>query len=131
MLVLISILAVYIVPKIDFQGYEGIRAKVELVQGIRYAQFQSLYRSATPGFGIVITTSDFTVVDPGGNALPDPAATGDYNRTFDAGTFSNAVTITFDGRGQPTCSNDCSAVDLVLTAAGETITMEHFTGFVH
>jgi MSHA pilin protein MshC len=131
-IVLFGILAIYVAPRMNFQNYEDTRASVELIQGIRYAQFQSLYRTATPGFQISITASGFSVNDPNGNVLPDPAETGNYVRNYNGVLITPTVTITFDGRGQPNCgAYNCTTANLPLTVAGNSITMERFTGFVH
>ena len=133
-IVIAGILAVFIAPQFNLQGYENTRASVELIQGIRYAQFQSLYRSATPDFQIAIGTSGFTVMDSGGNALPDPVNPSVvYTRAFNGVTISPTGTISFDGRGQPTCTGglSCAIANETITVAGDTITLERFTGFVH
>jgi prepilin-type N-terminal cleavage/methylation domain-containing protein len=132
-IVIAGILAVVIAPQFNLQGYENNRASAELIQGIRYAQFQSLYRSATPGFQIAIGTGGFTVMDSGGNTLPDPANPSvNYSRAFSGVNISPTCTITFNSRGQPTCSClNCSANNLPFDVSGDTVTMERFTGFVH
>lgn len=132
-IVIAGILAVVVAPQFNLQGYENTRASAELIQGIRHAQFQSLYRSAAPGFQIVIGAGGFTVNDPGGNPLPDPVnPTVNYARAFNGVIINPACTITFDGRGQPACScQDCSANNLALDVSGDTVTMERITGFVH
>ncbi len=133
-LVIVGILSVYVVPRLNLQGYEDTRANLELIQGIRYAQSQSLYQTATPGFYITINAGAFTVFDPNGIALADPAApTAPYVRMFSAGTFGDTGTITFDGRGQPTCTGGlaCTAANETIAVADDTITLERFTGFVH
>ena len=139
-LVIVGILAVVVVPRFSQQNYENTRATTELIQGIRYAQFQSLYRSAAPGFRIAINGAGFTVLNGAVPpvVVPDPAnPSAPYIRAFPGIAINppgagNILTIIFDGRGQPTCIGvPCAAADLVLNVSGDVITMERFTGFVH
>ncbi len=136
-LVVAGILAVIVIPQFNLAGYENTRATAELIQGIRYTQFQSLYHSDTPDYQITITSnavsSSFTVANSGGAAIADPANPGAvYTRTFPGITINPTGTIVFDGRGEPSCIGfACTAANLTLTVSADSITMERFTGFVH
>lgn len=135
-LVIVGILAVVAIPQFNPQNYEDNRARAELIQGIRYAQFQSLYMSAAPGYRITINAAGFTVANSAGIAVPDPAnPAAPYTRIFNGVLIDPPVTptiIIFDGRGQPSCVDfDCTANNLGITVSGTPVTMQRFTGFVN
>lgn len=136
-MVVAGILAVYALPKFNLGGFHNTSARGELIQGIRYAQFQSLYHTDSATYGITINGGGFTVTR-GGAALPDPANQSvNYVRALADTAINNTGSITFDGRGLPSCAGGlaCTNNNLVFTlttgGVSSTVTMERYTGFVH
>jgi len=136
-MVVAGILAVYALPKFSLDGFKNTSARGELVQGIRYAQFQSLYHTDAATYGITINGGGFTVTQ-GGVAMPDPVNPSvNYIRVLDDTAINNTGSITFNGRGLPTCgggltcTNNNAVFNLTTGGASSTVTLERYTGFVH
>lgn len=142
-IILIGIVAITAAPKLgDLGAYDVDRATHDLIEAIRYAQEQSMVNSGADPFQIAITTSGYTVTQ-NGSAITNPldgSAGYSANAAEWAGiTLSSAETISFDGRGKPTCINTpCSepgqaSVSLTLTKGGDSASLmiEKFTGYAY
>lgn len=136
-IVILGVLAVVVAPKLNLGGYRHTEVTTELVQAIRYTQFQSLYHTGSPPYEIAINGSGF-IVRQGGNPVPDPyTRESNYARSWSNASISPTAVISFNGRGEPSCTPAvlCENSDLVfnITASGisSNVVMEHFTGFVH
>ena len=115
--VLISILAVSVVPKFwDTSGFSIEGAAAMAVADIRYAQ--ELAMSTHSSKTIVFTTSnDYYTVDTRNVDLPSRVS------------ISSGTTFTFNSLGEPTTGGG-SSVTLSAGAETKTITVENYTGRV-
>lgn len=137
-LMMIGILAVYATSNIDSLNMESYSGAEELVQAIRYAQQEAMDNTgAVVPIGITISATGFTFVgvaspvDTWQLSVPDGVAYGVI--------IAPTGTITFDGRGVPTCTPPltitCTTVAQAFTVTAgsstDTFFVEPFTGLAH
>ncbi len=132
-IVLLGILSVYAAARFS-PDFTARQAAEELVQALRHTQETALDNTGGPGRTLRIDADGIVFVNlPAGPAdwamlKPGPEL---------AVTLAPTGTVTFDGRGRPSCGGglNCSAGPAVInvTAGGdtETVTVEAVTGFAH
>lgn len=130
-IVLLGIVSIFVAarPGSDFQALGDAE---ELILAIRHTQERAMHNT---GDG---QNYSITLIEGGYQLNPAPA--GRYAGTLDGvlqGSVINPTgTITFDGRGTPTCGVDLNCANATqnirLTASGETVTLvlEPYTGYV-
>ena len=107
-------------------AYSDRKVADELIEAIRYAQHVAMSRGG--GIQLVTTTTSYTVQDTAGpTILPNPNKSGDYSVTVPANSSLTAVSITFNGLGQPTPTTDST----ITVGSRFTITVEGDTGYAH
>jgi len=99
----------------------------ELIDAIRYTQHLAMSRSST--FRIVTSSNSYSVQDAGGIAIANPNRSGDYTVSVPSNTSLSAITISFNGLGQPTPTTDSNIV--IGSGTPFTITVEGETGYAH
>ncbi|WP_376690391.1 GspH/FimT family pseudopilin [Wenzhouxiangella sp. EGI_FJ10409] len=128
-LVLVGILAAFVAPRIDIQGFERQAFASELVNALRYAQKTAIGSGCHVQAAVDAAAGSYSLnyTGAGGSgcsaaAVVHPTRGGGFsgNGEIDAGG-----TIVFDGMGR-------TATGLSITlASGETIIVEPETGYVH
>lgn len=132
-IVLIGILSAYVLSRnnTDFTAFSGTE---ELMQAIRYAQQQSMEHTGAATIGIQLSNDGFTFINTSSLGvawgLEKPSTSYSVN-------INPTGTITFNGRGVPTCSGglNCStsaqAITVSANGKSETFYLEPYTGFTH
>lgn len=137
-MIVVGILAVYAVSSVTSLNMDSYSGAEELVQAIRYAQQEAMDNTnAVAPIGITISPTGFTFI-----GITSPIHT--WRLSVPDGVnyavnISPTGTITFNGRGVPTCapiaSLSCTATSQTFTvdAGGhsDTFTVEPFTGLAH
>lgn len=133
-LIVVGILAVYVTSSttnVSMTAYSGAE---ELVRAIRYAQQEAMDNTGVPGIGISIDNNGFVF-----NGITSPVNTWQLLKAPTAQyvvLIAPTGTITFDGRGVPTCTGlACTLAPQAFTVSAdsvtETFTVEPFTGLAH
>ena len=121
-LVLIGIMAAFVAPRLDIQGFERQSYARELTLALRHAQRVAI--AAACPVEVAVGTSGYTVRwgggDCGSDVLPHPSRGGDFTGSGEA----TAATVRFDEMGRTTTGTSITVAD------GPTVNVESGSGYV-
>jgi MSHA pilin protein MshC len=130
-LVLVGVLAAFVVPRIDIEGFERQAFASELINALRYAQktaigsgchVQATVNAASDSYSLSYTGAGGSVCGSGSTSLLHPTRGGAFTGS---GELDAGGTVVFDAMGR-------TAAGLSITlASGEVIVVEPGTGYVH
>ncbi len=125
-ILLIGIIAFVAGPRfVKTDAFAERRAADEILSALRFTQQMAMARGG--GIQLVLTGNNYTVEETAtGTPLQSPDRTGDYIKALPAGVTATAITLTFDGLGQPIPNADAS-----ITIGSLSITIEADTGYAH
>jgi len=132
-LVLVGVLAAFVAPRIDIEGFQRQAFASELINALRYAQkvaigsgchVQATVNAASDNYSLVYTGAGGSASDcgSGSTALPHPTRGGAFSGS---GDISSGGTVVFDAMGRT-----ASGLSITL-ASGEVVIVEPGTGYVH
>ncbi|MDZ7791042.1 MAG: prepilin-type N-terminal cleavage/methylation domain-containing protein [Xanthomonadales bacterium] len=130
-LVLVGVLAAFVAPRIDIQGFERQAFASELINALRYAQktaigsgchVQATVDDGAGSYSLSYTGTGGTACGGGSSALPHPTRGGTFSGN---GEISVGGTVVFDAMGRTN-----TGLNITL-ASGEIIIVEPETGYVH
>ncbi|NBB91644.1 MAG: prepilin-type N-terminal cleavage/methylation domain-containing protein [Gammaproteobacteria bacterium] len=130
-LVLVGILAAFVVPRIDIEGFERQAFASELTNALRYAQKSAIASgchvratvdAADDSYALVYTGAGGSTCGGGSAALPHPTRGGPFTG---GGEIDGGGSVVFDAMGR-------TAAGLSITlSSGDVILVEPETGYVH
>ncbi len=130
-LVLVGVLAAFVAPRIDIQGFERQAFGSELVNALRYAQktaigsgchVQATVNAAADSYGLSYTGAGGAACGSGSTGVMHPTQGGDFTGE---GEIDAGGAVVFDAMGR-------TGAGLSITlASGEAIVVEPGTGYVH
>lgn len=100
------------------------RAADEILSALRFTQQMAMARGG--GIRLVLTSNSYTVEETDGTALQSPDRSGAYSKNLPNGVTASAITLAFDGLGQPVPNADVN-----ITIGSLSITVEADTGYAH
>lgn len=128
-LVLVGVLAAFVAPRIDIEGFERQAFGDELVNALRYAQKTAIGSGCHVQAAVDATVNNYSLnyTGAGGSgcsAAPvvHPTRGGGFSGD---GEIDAGGTIVFDGMGRTTTGLG------IRLASGETVIIEPETGYVH
>lgn len=135
-IVILGIIAMYVMPRLDFTAEDPEMVGTELIAAVRYAQELSLTHTNNPNYQVQITVNGFNVTR-GGAAVRDPHTQEvGYSRNWGGVGFAPVGTIGFDARGEPTCGGGLACpvggrAQVTVSKGGDTrvVSIEGLTGY--
>lgn len=130
-LVLVGVLAAFVAPRIDIEGFQRQAFASELINALRYAQktavgsgchVQATVNAASDSYSLAYTGAGGSACGGGSTPLPHPTRGGAF---AGSGEIDAGGTVVFDALGRAS-----SGLNITL-ASGETIMVEAETGYVH
>lgn len=141
-IVILGIISFIALPRLGSLGAYDVRlASQDLIEAIRYAQAQSMTKTGANQFQIAISNTGYRVTQAGVDITHPISGAASY--TEDASEWSDvnvsaSGTISFDGRGKPTCTSysACTTpsdtnVTLTISKGADSagVTIERYTGY--
>lgn len=130
-LVLVGVLAAFVAPRIDFEGFERQAFASELINALRYAQktaigsgchVQASVSAGADTYSLTYSGAGGSACGSGGTAVLHPTRGGAFSGS---GEIDSGGTVVFDSMGRTT-----SGLSITL-ASGEVVFVEPGTGYVH
>jgi MSHA pilin protein MshC len=130
-LVLVGILAAFVAPRLNIEGFQRQAFGLELLNALRYAQktaigtgcpIQASVNAAADTYTLNYTGAGGPACGGSASPLPHPTRSGAFTGS---GAIDSGGTVVFDGRGET-----ASGLSIAL-AGGRVITVEAGTGYVH
>ncbi len=100
------------------------RAADEVLSALRFTQQMAMARGG--GIQLVLTGNRYTVEETDGTPLQSPDRSGAYSKNLPNGVTASAITLAFDGLGQPVPNADVN-----IAIGSLSITVEADTGYAH
>ncbi len=130
-LLLVGVLAAFVAPRINIEGFQRAAFGDELINALRHAQktaigsgcpVQAIVDAASDSYSLAYTGAGGSACGSGSTALPHPTRGGAFTGS---GGIDAGGAVVFDAMGR-------TASGLSITLAdGETIIVEAETGYVH
>jgi len=130
-LVLVGILAAFVAPRLNIEGFERQAFGLGLLDALRYAQktamgsgchVQATVNAAADTYSLSYTGAGGSACGTSASPVTHPTQGGAFNGS---GPIDSGGTVVFDGRGET-----ASGLTIAL-AGGRVITVEAGTGYVH
>ncbi len=132
-LVLVGVLAAFVAPRINIEGFERQAFVSELINALRYAQktaigsgchVQATINAAADSYSLAYSGAGGSggVCGSGSTPLPHPTRGGAF---AGSGEIDAGGTVVFDAMGRTTAGLS------IQLASGEVIVVEPETGYVH
>lgn len=127
-IILLGVLSVTAVGRFNNHSFESAKVAGELISAIRYAQEMSMVNTGVDAYQVAITTTGYTVSQNGADVRNPTNNESTYVSSWTNVTLSPAVTISFDGVGEP---NIASTQTITITVGSDSrdVIIENVTGF--
>ena len=128
---LVGVLAAFVAPRIDIQGFERQAFASELINALRYAQktaigsgchVRATVNDAADSYSLAYTGDGGSACGGGGASVAHPTRGGAFTGS---GEIDSGGDVIFDAMGRTN-----TGLNITL-ASGETIIVEPETGYVH
>ena len=100
------------------------RAADEILSALRFTQQMAMARGG--GIQLRLNSNSYTVEETDGTPLQSPDRSGTYSKNLPNGVTASAITLAFDGLGQPVPNADVN-----IAIGSLSITVEADTGYAH
>jgi len=124
-ILLIGIIGAIAGPRfVSTNAFAERRAADEVLTALRFTQQMAMARGG--GIQLRLSANNYVVEETDNTPLQSPDRSGDYNKALPNGVTATAITIAFDGLGQPIPNTDAT-----LTIGSLSISVEADTGYAH
>ena len=127
-IVIMGALSVVAIAKFDRDSFEAEAVINEVIQAIRYAQSKSMSNTGANNFQIAIAANGYSVTQNGVAILHPVSGVSGYSKTWSDVTLSPAMTIVFDGYGDPGLGSN-TTFTVTKGSDSRSFTVEAITGF--